>query len=713
MIKKIIDQEQLALVVEATGVGIWDWNVISGHIACNDRYAEIIGYTVEELMPMNINILAGHFHPQDLATATTTLEAHWNDGKLYEVEVRMWHKEGHYVWVLVTGKTVEWDSDRKPVRMLGTHQDITARKQQEEALEISRELLNESQKIAKVGGWQLDVQTGNLVWTDETYRIHDTTPNEFNPSVDAGVDYFLPESKQLISHALAAAMEQAKDYDLELETYTTKGRKIDVRTTGHAILEGGKVTKLKGIFQDITEHKNALKAQKFTNLELKKINQQLKYSAHYDQLTSLPNRSLLEERMQHSLAKALRNNSYVAVAFLDLDGFKDINDAHGHEVGDRILCLSANALSKELRISDILARYGGDEFVAVLDDLSTPQAFEPITQRMLQSISNGIALDDKHISISVSIGVTIFPNDQSNTDQLIRHADQAMYIAKQQGKNCFHLFDVDHDTAVKNQHLELDSIRAGIKQQQFVLFYQPKINMASNIVVGVEALIRWQHPQKGLLLPDTFLTTIEDNDLSVELGEWVIDTAISQFLVWQAQGINMPISVNIDAYHLQHPDFISRLTILMERYPELLPHQIEFEIVETSLLKDINQISQIVVQCKDLGFDFSLDDFGTGYSSLSYLKKLPTDVIKIDRSFVVDMLDCKDDLAIVKGIIELAKAFDRGVIAEGVESVRYGQQLVEMGCQLAQGYGIAKPMPVENIASWLHDWNSKQRWLDQ
>ena len=703
--------EQLELVIKATGVGIWDWQIITGDVFCNENWANMIGYSLKELAPIKFETWVKCHNAEDLAKADEKLEKHFKgEIELYEVEVRMKHKQGHYIWVLATGKIIEWNDDGSPKRMIGIHLDITQRKKNEQKLLTTSHLLDESQKIAKVGGWQLDLISKNLFWTAETYRIHEASPELFDPNIDAGVSLFLPESKQIIIEALDAAINHGTGYDLELETYTTKGKLIDIRTTCIVTMKGGKSTKLTGIFQDISEQKEIQRILKQSNRNLEQVNQQLTSNANYDALTGLPNRSLLADRMEQAIAHNKRNKNSIAIAFIDLDGFKEVNDTYGHSIGDDLLCSITEQLKRTMRGCDTLARIGGDEFVMILDELNNPDECNAILTRVLESVSKTIFIKNKPIQVSASIGVTIYPQDNSNSDQLLRHADQAMYIAKNSGKNCFHIFDVAKDVAEKNQHEELTNIRIGLISDEFELFYQPKININTNQVVGLEALIRWRHPELGTLPPLTFLHIIEHDILNVELGEWVIKTALTQLALWSEKGIDLPISINISPLHLQQSNFVQRLQHILAKFPNFKPGSIEFEILETSALREIEMVTKVMHECHHLGVTFSIDDFGTGYSSLAYLKRLPTDYLKIDKSFIKDMLDDPDDKSIVLGIISLAKAFDRCVIAEGVETTIHGEQLLLLGCNLAQGFGIARPMPSEVFPQWLSQWKIKNKW---
>jgi len=465
------------------------------------------------------------------------------------------------------------------------------------------------------------------------------------------------------------------------------------------------------IVRDITERLRSQAELEAANAQMRRINEQLAEVAHFDMLTHLPNRVLLADRLQQAMAHCVRRNKSLAVAFLDLDGFKDINDRYGHAAGDEFLVAIAKRLRSALRDGDTLARIGGDEFVAVMTDLTAEQDCEPLLLRLLQVAAEPLLVSGQSLQVSASIGVTIYPQDGSSSEQLIRHADQAMYLAKQAGKNRFHLFDVASDAAIRIKRESLEQIATAIAQRELVLYYQPQVNMQTGEVVGMEALVRWLHPQRGLLAPSQFLPVIEDHDMAIAIGERVLDMALSQMAQWLAVGLCMPVSVNVFSKQLQQEDFVHKLRQALAAHPSVPSSALELEIVETSALQDMAQVSGLMHACAELGVRFALDDFGTGYSSLTYLKKLPAELLKIDQSFVRDMLEDRDDLAIVQGVVGLSKAFNRKVIAEGVETVDHGRTLLAMGCVLGQGYGIARPMPAQQVPGWLDQWQAQQPWV--
>jgi diguanylate cyclase (GGDEF)-like protein/PAS domain S-box-containing protein len=461
----------------------------------------------------------------------------------------------------------------------------------------------------------------------------------------------------------------------------------------------GSVAQYVALFSDVTD--------------VKEHEQQLEHVVHYDMLTGLPNRVLLADRLRQAMSQAHRRKQLLAVAYLDIDAFKVINDRYGHTAGDIALTTLAGRLKTAIREGDTLARLGGDEFVAVLLDLDDAAASVPMLDKLLEAASQELQIDGEAVRVSASIGITFYPQPEDvDEDRLVRQADQAMYQAKLAGRNQYQRFDPTHDLSARGHHENLEHIRRATAAREFVLFYQPKVNMRTGKVIGVEALIRWQHPQRGLLPPAMFLPVIEGHPLAVEVGEWVIDSALAQMEAWRAEGLDMPVSVNVGALQLQQANFVDRLCALLAAHPMAKPGNLEIEVIETSALQDVAQTSQVLNACHELGVSFALDDFGTGYSSLTYLKRLPADVLKIDQSFVSDMLENPENLTILEGVLGLASAFRLQVIAEGVETVGHGLMLLQLGCELAQGFGIARPMPARNLPAWAAGWRADPRWAN-
>ncbi len=444
---------------------------------------------------------------------------------------------------------------------------------------------------------------------------------------------------------------------------------------------------------------------------LRTLLESVHWQAHHDVLTGLSNRALLNERFGQAVAHARRTGHLLAVCLLDVDGFKNINDSLGHTQGDALLVELARRLTSVLRPLDTAARLGGDEFVLLLTGLRHADEVSTVLTRVMAALSVPCHLGSDSVEVAVSIGVSIFPTDDTTPDTLLRHADQALYTAKQAGRHRVHFFDVQHDHHAAAHYQMLARVTDALRQGQLLLHYQPKVNMRLGQTVGLEALIRWQHPAEGLIPPMAFLPLVEQTDVIVDVGDWVMDQALLQMATWQRDtGKTWPVSVNIAARHFQRTDFAQRLTHALAQHPTVLPSMLEIEILESVAIDHVQQVQANITACRALGVRFALDDFGTGYSSLSYLKSLPAHTLKIDRAFVRDILDDKDDLALIEAIIGLAAVFDRNVVAEGVENAEQGVLLMRLGCDVAQGFGIAKPMPAAAVPGWVAQFQPDPAW---
>lgn len=438
--------------------------------------------------------------------------------------------------------------------------------------------------------------------------------------------------------------------------------------------------------------------------------QELQHQAQYDALTNLPNRVLFADRLHQALAYAQRRQETLAVCMLDLDGFKPINDRLGHKAGDRLLQEIAYRLQTLLRGEDTAARLGGDEFGLLIGGLRGGEECEQILDRVLQKLALPVVIDGQSVSVTASIGVSLYPGDIDDPDQLLRHADVAMYKAKEAGKGCFRIFDPAVANKMQASRVLLKKIVDALDAGQFHLYYQPQVDCRSGRIVNFEALARWQHPVLGLRHPGEFLPLIEKDDTIIQLGEWAIREALEQIAAWRSQGLDLSVSVNIAARQFLRGNFARRLEHLLAPHDPYCVSRLGIEIVETAVLEDINAVSHIIHRYHGSGIKFSLDDFGTGYSSLIHLKRLAADALKIDQSFVRTMLDDPGDLTIVQGVINLAQAFRLGVVAEGVENIEQLLTLMDLGCHVIQGYVIARPMPAARVADWVRNFTPDPRW---
>ncbi len=445
----------------------------------------------------------------------------------------------------------------------------------------------------------------------------------------------------------------------------------------------GEITHYVAIFSDITEHKQT--------------EEHVRHLAHYDALTDLPNRTLFNDRLGQALIQAHRNRCKAAVMFLDLDRFKVINDTLGHSVGDLLLQEAALRLKGCVREGDTVSRQGGDEFVVLLPEIADEEDVYAVAQKLLNAIAQSFMLDGHELHVSASIGVSFYPNDGADAETLMKNADVAMYRAKEMGRNNYQFYHADMNARSFERLAMETSIRRALEREQFELYYQPRIEALGGVIVGVEALIRWHHPDLGLILPAQFIPLAEETGLILPIGEWVLRIAAAQGKAWQQAGLPpLFVAVNVSARQFRQADFAGKVSRILQD-TGFDPHCLELELTETTLMTHAEENIETLKKLKETGIRIAIDDFGTGYSSLGYLKRLPVDILKIDRSFVSDVTDNRDDAAIVEAIIAMARSLALHVIAEGVETVEQSQFLQARKCDEMQGYYFSHPLPVEEF----------------
>jgi len=445
-------------------------------------------------------------------------------------------------------------------------------------------------------------------------------------------------------------------------------------------------------------------------VHMQKALQKMSWQNYNDVLTGLPNRAALAARFEQELFISRERQRLLAVCLFDLDHFQSINDRHGAEAGDEILKQVAARLHDFTGQVHYAARLGGDEFVLLLCGQASIATIEQNVNLLMQELSRPYLCDQQALHMTASAGIAVYAGKELNAESLLRQADHAAYQAKLTGRNQYHFFDTNLDEEVRTHHNQRTEVRHALINGELRLYYQPKVNMRTGTVVGMEALLRWQHPRRGVLAPAQFLPLVEQTDLIIDIGEWVLRQALWQMQRWIAAGQHWVVSVNIAARHFQQPDFVPRLKAILGEFPGVRPSMLELEILESSALHDIEHVRRIIRACQALGITFALDDFGTGYSSMSYLKRLPANIVKIDQSFVRNMLNDHDDLHLVRAVIGLARSFSLTVIAEGVESIEHGARLIQLGCDLAQGYGIARPMPADAVLDWAANFVPAPQW---
>lgn len=687
------ERRRMGEIIDGTDAGTWEWNLETDEMRFNHRWVEMLGVSSIDELPRMSSEWPGRVHPDDARLGLENLTAHLKGLRPHlETEIRVRRADGRWLWILARGRTSQRGADGRARLISGIAIDIEQRKQAEAELRKAASVFTHSGE-----GILITDLDNRVVEINEAFsRITGYTRTEIlgrKPSI-------------LSSGRHDESFYRAMWRDLAAEGYWSgeiwnrrrDGTEYAQRLTISTVRDqDDKPSHYVGLFADITAQKN--------------YQRELERMAHYDSLTGLPNRILLGDRLGQAMSQARRNGQKIAVVYIDLDNFKAINDRHGHQAGDQVLRAVGQMLSEVLRETDTVARPGGDEFVAILTGLKAEPQLDSLLQRLLKKLNQPIRLDRDSVKVGLSLGVTLYPQaGEPEADQLLRQADQAMFEAKRKGRNNVCYFDAELERSAQQRRLEQVRLRQALTDDEFTLYYQPQVDLHTGRVCGVEALIRWVHPERGLLAPAAFLPLIEDQALAVEFGQWVLQRALKDNERWRNQGLDLDVAVNVDAADLLASDFSGRLQRLLAGHPGLPIRRLLLEVVETSMLEDVSRATAITRACQGLGVSFALDDFGTGFSSLSHLKHLPLQQLKIDRSFVSDMTCDADDLAIIEAVINLGRVFGLEVLAEGVESEEHVEALVQLGCRLAQGYRIARPMPAGEVADWVKAWKLPDPW---
>jgi len=460
---------------------------------------------------------------------------------------------------------------------------------------------------------------------------------------------------------------------------------------------GRDITKMKKVQTDLEKSLKILSNQK----------EQLAYQATHDALTNLPNKILFLDRLKQAIQIAKRHNQFIAVLFIDLDNFKEVNDSLGHDLGDKLLVEVANRMNKGLRASDSLSRLGGDEFTVIVNNINKIEDLSRIIQTILETFKEPIMIRNNTLYVNMSIGISIYPNDAKEVNDLLKHAESAMYKAKENGRNTYCFYNEDMTKKALDRILLETSLREAFKNDEMVVYYQPQVDANKDKIVGMEALVRWKHPTKGMIFPDIFIPLAESTGMIVELDRIVMKKAIRQFYIWEKDGLNPgKLSINLAIKQLESNDFLEFVKLLLDSQ-ECNYSNIEFEVTESQIMQNPEKSIEILKEINQLGISISIDDFGTGYSSLAYLKKLPITKLKIDKSFVDNLPSDLEDVAIAKTIINLCKSLNLNVIAEGVESKEQKDFMLENGCNLIQGYYYSRPIPADEMVLLLKKGFSK------
>jgi len=582
--------------------------------------------------------------------------------------------------------------DRLPAVVTRTIQEAETRERLElakQSLRLSEARLARAQKIARMGSWEWDLRQGDIFWSDELYRIFGFSPGE-PEKIRMDWIFRLINSTDLpaFKRDILYSVKNHHSFNIVYRTRSGNGDELVVNIQGEVETgEDGRARLVSGTVLDITARIRA--------------ESEIRQLINYDTLTGLPNRNLLHDRIREAIAQAGREGSLVWVMSLDLDRFKGINDTLGHRFGDKLLQEVARRLAACVRESDTLARLGGDEFVVVLNGVVSEKDVTTVANKILAFISEPISIDGHELYITVSIGIVAYPMDGEDGHTLLKHADVAMYKAKEQGSNNFYFFSQDLNIKVVERMTLENSMRKALDRNEFFLLYQPQVDAGTGRIIGVEALLRWNHPDMGLLRPDRFIYLAEQTGFIVALGEWALLNACRQNREWQNQGLPpVRISVNLSGKQFGQQRLDETISAILWE-TGLDPQWLELEITESAIMKNAEQNIAILRKLKEMGIALAIDDFGTGYSSLSYLKHFPITRLKIDRSFVRDITANPDDAAIAEIIIAMAQTLKLGVIAEGVETRAQMNFLSFHNCSEMQGYLFSPPLSADQFAGLL------------
>jgi len=656
---------------------------VAGTISYWNKAAEqIYGWTADEAQGRRTGDIVVAV---ETAEQTVSVRASLLAGQAWSGELLVRRRDGTTFPIFVTNTPI-LDKSGVVVGAIGVSSDISERRHTSEALARTVAQLSEAQRVARFGSWELEVATGKVSWSDEQYRLLGYEPGEVEPSFDALVERVAPADKAPARRMLATLFEQGVGVSLEVRL-ELPGRSeiwLAIRGERSAADDGAGLT-VAGTSQDVTE--------------AKRFERELQRLALHDGLTQLPNRALLADRLSSAQSRCAREGGLVGVLFIDLDHFKVVNDGRGHSAGDVILREVAERVAKQLRPTDTIARFGGDEFVVVLEGLPDETTVEQLADRIASCMLPPFIVDTAHLTLTASIGIAIGRGSET-VDELLSAADAAMYRAKDAGRARHVTFDESMRERAERRLLLEGELRAAIEGRQFRLVYQPIVSLSEGSVVGVEALVRWDHPKRGVVSPAEFIPLAEEIGVIGPLGSWVLEESCRELAAQSDLDLMYLMSVNVSACQLADGDFPSYVARTIAA-AGLTPDRFVFEITETVLMTDAQMFLSALDALRAIGVSLAMDDFGTGYSSLAYLQRFPLDIVKIDQTFVSGVATDAHDEALVSAIIAMATALGMATLAEGIETPEQLEKLRDLGCDLAQGYLMARPLNAPDLRQLL------------
>ena len=675
--------QRLQLALDASNIGLWDWNLQTGE-TYHSNFDRLLGYG-EDRFTNFVSDLEPLVSPEDWPRLKRAMVAHFK-GKTsrYHAVYRIRHADGHWRWLEDEGRVVEWNSEGKASRMIGTRRDITVDKEAEDQLRLAATVFEN----ASEGILIFDLNFRFLAVNDCFTRLSGFTEEEVHGKLMMEVSHSSEENADLYRE-VAESVRNEGFWQGELTERRKNGEQYPVWMQLSAVYDDdGQITHYVGMFSDLTARKEA--------------EEQVQFLSNYDRLTGLANRTVFREKLHKSLALARLNRERVALMCLDLDRFRPINDSLGHEVGDRLLRAAGERL-KALDLDDNnLARIGGDEFCLIIEGYEDESSVQKLCKDIISTMRKPFNIDGHELLLGVSIGISVFPEHGKEAQTLIKQSDLAVHQAKRMGGNNYQFYRQDLRAASVEQLALETSLRKAIFKNEFVVHYQPKVELDDNRINSAEALVRWQHPTMGLLFPKDFIPLAEESGLISAISEWVLERSCRQAANWLKQGREVKVSVNLSAHQLRKGDLVETVDRILG-LTSLPPHLLELELTESLIMEDLDKNIEILTSLRRRGVGLSLDDFGTGYSSLSYLKRFPVDTLKIDRSFVEELHSNPDDAAITRAIIDMAHSLNMRVVAEGVEQQAQSDVLAHMGCDAIQGWLISKAISEPEFLALLQD----------
>jgi len=675
--------ESLAAAQRLAHLGNWESDLGGGDLRWSDELYRIVGCAPGAFTPTPASFLEV-VHPDDRAAVVETMRRHERDGTAPASTCRIVRPDGA-VRVIEHRPAVIRDAAGRPVRLAGIVQDVTDRVRAEEARRASEAGLAEAQRIAHLGNWWRDAVTGEAHWSDELCRIHGYAPGQIDLATEMPA-LTHPEDWERV-RAWMGEVAAGRATSIDHRIVRPDGTVRHVQQRAEVVCdEAGRERRQAGVVLDITERVGAEEA--------------LRHQALHDALTGLPNRALLHARVAAALGAAPDAPRPLALLLLDLDHFKEINDTFGHERGDGLLCEVADRLRHVVRAGDTVARLGGDEFVVLLPGADADGAARVATD-IRAALDAPLRVAGQVLRVGASVGIALGPAHGADGTTLLRRADVAMYAAKR-GRTGHAVYDPAQDGHSPERLALVGALRAAIEEGALTLHYQPQADLASGRVCGVEALVRWPHPERGLIPPDAFIPLAEQTGLIGPLTDWVLAEAVRQGRAWQRAGLLLDVSANLSMWNLHDPALPARVAGLLREH-DLPPAWLRLELTESALMADPERVLDVLTRLAGLGVRLAVDDFGSGYSSLAYLKTLPVDALKIDKGFVRAMATDERDAAIVASTVGLGHALGLRVVAEGIEDRAAWDALAAIGCNVAQGYYLSRPLPAEALARWLRE----------